>query len=236
MSHDPELLAAAYLTTMRPRARRRFDAHLLACEQCWRKLILARRGRELAETARDLARVGLREDIRAAVTAAAAVPSASQRPRLRVAAAAVMAAAALAGAATVVRAWPRGDGSPAVIAAAVASYRGGQLPGSAVPAGPAPDLTSLDLQLTGAARGKIGGLVVTMFAYTTPEGERVTIIRSSKPFPEAGTARELGGTDDAWTARSRGVTLICAQRTHATLLLGSDTPLVRQASAILNAI
>jgi hypothetical protein len=55
MSHDPGQLAAAYLTTMRPRARRRFEAHLLACEPCWQEICLARRSRQLAETARDLA-------------------------------------------------------------------------------------------------------------------------------------------------------------------------------------
>jgi hypothetical protein len=41
MSHDPEQLAAAYLTTMRPRARRRFEAHLLACEPCWQAALRA---------------------------------------------------------------------------------------------------------------------------------------------------------------------------------------------------
>jgi hypothetical protein len=238
MSHDPELLAAAYLTTMRPRARRRFDVHLLACEQCWQEVTLARRGRHLAETARDLAPAGLRENIRTAVATAAALPPADQRPRIRLVAATVMAAAILAGIATVVGAWPhvrQGGRTPAVIAAAVTSYRSGRLPGTAVPAA-APDLTSLDLHLTGAARGEIGGLTVTTFAYAAPSGERVTIIRSSRPFPEASTARELGGTDDAWTARSRGVIIICAQRTHAMLLLGSDSALLRQASALLNAI
>src|SRR5258708_9297804 len=80
MSHHPGQLAAAYLTTMRPRARRRFEAHLLACEPCWQEVSLARRGRQLAETARDIAPAGLREDIPAAVAAAATLPSASPRP------------------------------------------------------------------------------------------------------------------------------------------------------------
>ena len=51
MNHDPEQLAAAYLAGMRPRARRRFEAHLLACEPCWQEVSLARRGRELAASA-----------------------------------------------------------------------------------------------------------------------------------------------------------------------------------------
>ena len=139
MSHHPEQLAAAYLTTMWPRARRRFEEHLLACEPCWQEVCLARRGRQLAETARDLAPAGLREDIRAAVAAAATLPAASPRPRRRIAAAAAVAVAVLAGAAVLVRPWPHSPPAadsaapPAVIAAAVASYHAGRLPGTAVP-------------------------------------------------------------------------------------------------------
>src|SRR5258708_33631816 len=92
MSHHPEQLAAAYLATMRPRVRRRFEAHLLACEPCWQEVCLARRGRQLAETARDLAPAELREDIRAAVAAAATLPAAGPRPLRPIAAAAGLAA------------------------------------------------------------------------------------------------------------------------------------------------
>jgi len=242
MNHDPEQLAAAYLTTMRPRARHRFEAHLLACEPCWQEVCLARQGRQLAETARDLAPPQLREDIRAAVTAAAALPPASARPARWITAAVVMAVAVLASTAVLVRPWPHNRpapdaaASPAVIAAAVASYRADRLPGAAVPAGPAPTLTSLNLDLIGAARGELGGVAVTMFAYRTRSGARLTIVRSSQPFPEASQARALDGAEGAWTARTGGVTIICAQGTHAMLLLGTDAALVRQAGALLNAI
>jgi len=242
MNHDPEQLAAAYLTTMAPRARHRFEAHLLACEPCWQEACLARRGRQLAETARDLAPPQLREDIRVAVTTAAAVPAASRRPRWHIMTAAVTAAAMLAGAAVLARPWPRSrpapdaPAPPAVIAAAVASYQADRLPGTAVPAEPAPRLTPLNLDLVGAARGELGGVAVTIFAYSTPSGARLAIFRSSRAFPEANQARELGGTEGAWTVRSSGVTIICAKHTHAMLLLGSDVTLVQQAGALLNAI
>jgi len=241
MSHDPEQLAAAYLITMRPRARRRFDAHLLACEPCWQEVRLARCGRHLAETARDLAPPQLRDDIRAAVTAAATLPAPRQHPRWPIMAAAVMTAAMLAGATGLARPWPHTPPAPyaappAAITAAVASYRADRLPGTAVPAEPAPTLTPLTLHLAGAARGELDGLAVTMFAYRTPSGERLTILVSSQPFPETSHARELGGTEGAWTMRASGVTIICAQHTHAMLLLGSDPALVRQAAALLNAI
>jgi hypothetical protein len=241
MNHDPEQLAAAYLTGMRPRARRRFEDHLLACEACWQEVSLARRGRRLAETARDVAPARIREDIRAAV-AAAAQSATRPRPLRHSLAAAAIAAAVLAATAVLVRPGPHSRPAavsaapPAVIAAAVTSYRTSRLPGTAVPAEPAPNLTPLHLRLAGAAAGQLGGVAVTMFAYTTPSGARLTIIHSSQPFPEAAEARELGGTDGAWTARSSGVTVLCAQGTHAMLLLGSDPALVRQAGTLLNAI
>jgi hypothetical protein len=241
MTHDPEQLAAAYLTSMRPRARRRFEDHLLACEPCWQEVSLARRGRHLAETARDVAPARLREDIRAAVAAAAAQPAARPRPLRRGLAAAAIAAAVLVGAAVLVQPWPHSrpaaSAAPSsVIAAAVTSYRASRLPGTAVPAEPAPDLAPLHLRLAGAAAGQLDGVAVTMFAYRTPTGVRLIIIRCSRPFPEAADARELGGTEGAWTVRSSGVSVICAQGTHAMLLLGSDPALVRQAGALLNAI
>ena len=125
---------------------------------------------------------------------------------------------------------------PAVIAAAVASYHADRLPGTAVPAEPAPQLTPLHLRLVGAAAGQLNGVAVTMFAYSTRSGARLIIFRSSQPFPEATEARDLGGTEGAWTLRSSGVSIICAQRTHALLLLGSDPALVRRAGTLLNAI
>jgi len=241
MSHHPEQLAAAYLATMRPRARRRFEAHLLACEPCWQEVCLARRGRQLAETARDLAPAELREDIRAAIATAATLPAASPLPLRRIVVAAV-AVAVLVGTAVLLRPWPHSlpaadsAAPPAVIAAAVASYRADLLPGTAVSAEPAPKLTPLHLRLVGAAAGQLNGIAVTVFAYSTPSGARLILFRGRQPFPEAIEARELAGTEGAWTMRSSGVTIICAQGTHALLLLGSDATLVRQAGAFLNAI
>jgi hypothetical protein len=123
----------------------------------------------------------------------------------------------------------------AVITAAVESYLTDRLPGTAVPAQSAPTLTPLTLDLVGAAHGELRGVAVTMFAYRTPSGERLTILVSGRPFPEASHARELGGAEGAWTIRASGVTVICAQHTHAMLLISSDPVLVRQAGALLNA-
>ncbi len=86
------------------------------------------------------------------------------------------------------------------------------------------------------ARTSLNGVAVTMFAYSAPSSARLIIFRSSQPFPEATEARELGGTEGAFTLRSSKVTIICSQDTHALLLLGSDAALVRRASTLLNAI
>jgi hypothetical protein len=243
MNHDPEQLAAAYLAAMRPSARRRFETHLLACESCWQEVSLARRGRELAESAREVAPPGLRDDIRAAIADTAAGQPAA-RPRIRrpaaVAAAAVI--LALASAAVLARPWqhpPAGLASApaAALAAAVASYRISQLPGTSVPAGQAPDLTRLSLHLVAGAAGRLDGVAVTMFVYRTPSGARLILYRSDRPFAEVAGARELGGAETAaWTVQSSGVTILCARGNHAVLLLGSDPALVRRAAILLNAI
>jgi len=243
MTHDPEQLAAAYLTGMRPRARRRFEAHLLACERCWHEVSLAHRGRDLAEAAREPGPPQLRDDIRVAVTAAAARPIAASRPIRRTVTGVAATVAVLTAAVVVVlvRPWqhspPAGRATPpGVIAAAMASYSADRLPGTAVPAQTPPALAPLSLRVVGAAAGQLDGVPVTMFAYRTPSGTRLTIILSSRPFPEAAQAHELGGAESAWTMHSGHVTLICAQGTHAMLLLGSDATLVNQAGALLNAI
>jgi hypothetical protein len=240
--HDHEKLAAAYLAAMRPAARRRFETHLLACEMCWQEVSLARRGRELAESARQVAPPGLRDDIRAAVAdTAARHPAARPRRRLAgVAAAAVL--LALAGAAAVARPWHappagRSTAASAAVAAAIASYRSDRLPGTSFPAGQAPDLTRLGLHLAAAAAGRLNGVMVTMLVYRTSSGARLTLYRSDQPFAEAAEARELGGAETAaWTVQSSGVTVLCARGSHSLLLLGSDPALVRRAAAALNAI
>ena len=42
MRHDPERMAAAYLAgELGPRQRERFEAHMLACDECWREVKVA---------------------------------------------------------------------------------------------------------------------------------------------------------------------------------------------------
>jgi hypothetical protein len=69
--HQPELNAALYLAgELGRRTRRWFERHLLECEDCWREVTLGRLGRRLAEELREIAPAKLRDDVRAAVSAA----------------------------------------------------------------------------------------------------------------------------------------------------------------------
>ncbi len=66
--HDPEMNASMYLAGELPRrVVRWFEHHLLECEGCWREVWLARRGRVIAEHARELAPASVREAVRGAV-------------------------------------------------------------------------------------------------------------------------------------------------------------------------
>ena len=67
--HDSETAAADYLGGgLHPQAVRAFERHLLGCEQCWQEVEAGRTGRRLAESARQVAPLELREQLRAVIT------------------------------------------------------------------------------------------------------------------------------------------------------------------------
>lgn len=66
--HDPEVNASLYVTgELSRRVARWFEHHLLECEDCWREVWLARKGRFIAEHARELAPASLRDAVRGSV-------------------------------------------------------------------------------------------------------------------------------------------------------------------------
>lgn len=66
--HDPEASASLYLAgELSRRVVRWFEHHLLECDDCWREVWLARRGRFVAEHARELAPASLRDAVRGSV-------------------------------------------------------------------------------------------------------------------------------------------------------------------------
>ena len=247
--HDPETSAAAYLGgAMTPAQRHEHEQHLLMCDDCWSEVDLGRRGRALAEDARELVPAGLLERIRAEVgEAAASTPRpAIRRPSRRVLslAAGVLALVAAVGAVDAGRALlssPADGGAylaagSTSVAEAIARFRDGRLPGDGTPNLPLPNLATVGLHPVGAATGELGGESVTGFAYADDTGRRVVVYLSDNPFPRVSGAEQISGPDGPWIARRDGVVLLCARLPHAMLLVGEDVALVRSAAVELDAI
>jgi len=87
-THDSETAAANYLGGgLRPRAVRAFEDHLLGCERCWQEVDAGRAGRRLAESARQVAPRGLREQLRAIIASEVSAGAAASAPQSSLAAA-----------------------------------------------------------------------------------------------------------------------------------------------------
>jgi hypothetical protein len=215
MRHDPERMAAAYLAgELGRRQRERFEAHILACEDCWREVGLGRRGRALAESMRQVAPQRLRERVR--VTVAATPPTRRGRRRGVLAATMVLLAAVVAGGVLLVQR----PAQPPAIAAAVAGYRAG-VPAWTGAATPPPARRLGDLTWQASGRGELAGLPVLAHSYQDAAGHRVVLLQGDRLFPEAAGARPMpnGAT---WIAEVDGVVLFCADRPAPSLVVGQD--------------
>jgi hypothetical protein len=226
--HDPERDAAGFLSGEQGRRRReRFERHLLACDQCWTEVWLARRGRALAELAREIAPAHLREDVRAAV--ALAGPGRRRRPAFLPASIAIVIAGAVAAAFLLTH----HSSQPGAIAAALASYRADDVPAAAPASHHTPDLSDAGLIPTASGRSALDGLDADVFAYHGASGRRIFLFLSSQLFPQAAGATRRAGSVHAWQATDRGLTLVCADRPVSYLVVGADTSLVRAAEEAL---
>jgi len=229
MRHDPERAAAAYLAgELGPRQRERFEAHVLACDDCWREVKASRDGRALAESLREVAPQHLRERIRATIAAAPA----PRRRRLRVrmpallGMTAALVALVVAGGLLAVRA--RAPAQPAAIAAAIANYRTGATAWHPTTQ-PPPARQLGDLAWRGSGQGELAGLPVVAHTYQDPAGRSVVLLQAVRSFPQAhGASHQPPGT--TWTAEVQGLALFCADRPAPSLLLGDDQSLVLAAA------
>lgn len=217
MSHEPEVAAAVYLAgILDAAARERFEEHLLACEECWGEVRTAHRGRALGESLREVAPQPLRERVRASVAAAS---RSDRRRRRRPLVAVAVVATVLAVVAGGVLARQQGAGQPAVIAAAVASYRTDHLDGSAASPARPPVRRAGDLAWRGARQGRLAGLPVVAHDYRDAAGHQVTLLLADRSFPEAvGAAHPPGAA--IWVAEVDGVAVLCADRPSPSLLVG----------------
>jgi hypothetical protein len=219
--HDPERAAAAYVTgEQRARARRRFEEHLVSCEDCWHEVQLGREGRRVAESVRELAPADLREDVRAAV---ALMGGAMPRPRrariawrIGVALSAFLLATVAALSIRVLR-----PHEPSPIAAATAAYRTG-LRVHDVTSTPGPDLSAEGWSLAASGRSELGGMVVDAFMYRSENGGHVLLFLSGQPFPVADGAVQRTSGPHGWTASVDGISLACGDDSESYLLVGAD--------------
>jgi hypothetical protein len=216
MRHDPERMAAAYLAgELGRRQRERFEAHILACDDCWREVGLGRRGRALAESLRQVAPQRLRERVRATVAATPPTRGRTRRHGVLIAVTAVVAVVVAGG--LLLAQLPT---QPPAIAAAVASYRTGAPAwvGAATP----PAARRLgDLQWRASGRGEVAGLPVLAHTYQDAAGHRVVLLRADQRFPQAAGARLMPG-GATWVAVVDGVVVFCADRPAPSLVVGQD--------------
>jgi len=230
--HDDATIGAYLAGELDQPERDAFERHLLTCDRCWAEVDAGRRGRTLAEQAREPAPDQLHARVLAAVTAAQ--PTRRRRPRARVliAAAAVALIAAITAAIAIRVAQPAAQ--PAQIAAAVAGYRDDRLPGSDIPDRAGPNLSALRLAETGAGTGHLAGQPATGYAYRDDSGRRVLIYLSNLAFPMPERADHPTGPTGAAITTHRGVAVLCSRHPYKALVLGDDQYLVWRVATTLD--
>ncbi len=222
MKHDPERNAAAYLGGLLRGARRRmFERHILNCEDCWREVDLGRKGRSVAESARELAPQALRERVRTAVETIRPRP---RRPRWIFGAGLVALTALLV---VVVILLPERD--PREIEAAVTDFRSGRMGPSAQPE--LPEHLG-DLELTRAQHAALEGIDAVAHSYVDASGEEVVVYVAEREWPVA-VGAEHDGAGESWVAEKGGLVLICLNEPAPSLIVGNDLSVVELAASSL---
>ena len=228
MKHDPEKNAAAYVSGVMSRHRRKaFERHILECEDCWSEVDMGRRGRSLAEAGRDLAPHALRERVRTSVSATRS-PSRAWTWRVAALAIAVIIVIVVGGAAVVVILSP--PAQPREIAVLVEDFRNDAAidddASSALPH------TIGDLKLRDSDAGRLGGMRVTAHEYSDAAGHKVVVYQADETFPVASGATHAAN-GQTWTAEIDDAVMFCADRPVPSLVIGDDRKEVTLAAAEL---
>jgi hypothetical protein len=219
--HDPERNAALYLGgIMSGRVRRRFEQHIMGCDDCWREVEVARRGRTLAESARELAPQELRELVRS--TVAVASPRRNLASRAGLVVLACGAAFALFVAVLVLQ-----PSQPQEIEVLLSDYRGSERLHEQMPS-VLPSVLG-DLKLVDVRGGRIESMSLVVHEYVDPAGHIVTVYQSDSTFPVARGA-EHNASGRTWSVTLEDVVLFCADRPVPSLVIGDDAREVRLAS------
>jgi hypothetical protein len=215
-----------------PEEERRFDEHLLSCEQCWQAVKADQAARLALEKLRRPAPQGLQERVALAIALASrhegddiggrhrpVVPLlgrwATARPRhpRLVAAACVVVVMAAGATGWAVAARPRPT-DPAQVAAVVAMMTPGSPPTSTLRAG---------------ERFVIAGQSLMVRAYQL-EGAEEIVATSARPFPMPTTSRLLpGSSSQAWMATKGRLSMYGVNRTGGgqSMFLVADMPMAQ---------
>jgi hypothetical protein len=174
-------------------ARRRVDDHLVTCADCWGEVRLRRELSSAVRRTREVASLGLRADVRSAVTDAASVSAPASWKRrsviLGVAAAIVAVLSSVVGAAVATRTAT----SLSVVSAAIEQFTAEDgAAGSLAPT--APDLMRIGLHTRTAVRTTLEGTPVERFAYDGAGGTQVVMYVAGEEWRRPEGAIALGAT------------------------------------------
>ena len=211
----PETRIIAFLAgELSNEEERRFDRHLLSCEQCWRAVQADRAAHFALDQFREPAPAGLHDRVTLAVALAAAEASPGHRlrrqlaaarlratfarPRLRlVAAASLVVALAAGGALTWLTVAGRAAADPPQVAAVAAMVTPGSVPANALRAG---------------EHLMVAHQPLVVRAYEL-EGGEVVVATSVQPFPVPATSHRLSGPSSrAWMAAKGGLSMYGVNR------------------------
>jgi len=187
-----------------------FERHIVDCEDCWREVDLGRRGRSVAESARELAPQALRERVRMAVES---VNPPRRRPLWIFGAGAVLIAAALFGASLLMS-----EEEPREIEAVLAAFQ--ERP-NASPVEPRLPSRLRSLKLVDSGRTNLAGMETVAHTYVDPSGDEVVVFVGDRQWPVASGARHDNG-GDTWIAEKDGLVLICIDDPAPSLVVGDD--------------
>jgi len=227
-SHDrgQRLLGAFLAGELSSADARRWDEHLLACEQCWRAVREDRAGRQAAQLLRQPAPPGLADRVAFAVELTAAGTIARQRPRhgMRVRWRWLAAAGALAAAVAVTVAvlLPGGHESGTMPAAVAAVARYAQTVPPARHPGPGPGRPGAPVEVGHPVTLAAGGRQMVLRVWRLGDVEAVVAI-STEPFAMPARAHGVTGPGMAWTARLGSIGLYC-RNGHTSELVAAPVP------------
>jgi hypothetical protein len=223
--HDPERSASLYLGGMvSGHARKRFEQHIMGCEDCWREVEMGRRGRALAESSRELAPQALREMVRSTVAAA---PLSRRGLAFGARLGALAASVTLALVVVFVVLQPS---QPQEIEILLSDYnRAEQLQRQTQAALPS---VLGDLELVEVRRGRVEDMSMVVHEYLDPAGHIVKVYQSDSTFPVARGA-EHSASGATWSATLDQTVMFCADRPLPSLVIGDNQREVRLAAVEL---